>query len=68
MTTPPNKSTTRVPKHPAARVLDGEAEKIKTEKNGMRERMDHTDSIVHLVQGGAGNQVMYRTYDKFLLS
>ena len=87
MTTPPNKSTTRVPKHPAARVLDGEAEKIKTEKthgeegedlqyydayefppslgdssrvhkNGMRERMDHTDSIVHLVQGGAGNQVL----------
>jgi len=32
MTTPPSKSTARVPKHPAARVLDGEAEKIKTEK------------------------------------
>ncbi|XP_063433749.1 transforming acidic coiled-coil-containing protein 1-like isoform X6 [Mytilus trossulus] len=56
MTTPANKTTSRVPKHPATRVLEGEVEKL--ERNGLRDRMDNKETIVQLVQGEAGNQVL----------
>ncbi|CAG2252632.1 Transforming acidic coiled-coil-containing protein 1 [Mytilus edulis] len=48
MTTQANKTTSRVPKHPATRVLEGEVEKL--ERNGLRDRMDNKETIVQLVQ------------------
>ncbi|CAC5416769.1 Transforming acidic coiled-coil-containing protein 3,Transforming acidic coiled-coil-containing protein 2,Transforming acidic coiled-coil-containing protein 1 [Mytilus coruscus] len=85
MTTPTNKTTSRVPKHPATRVLEGEVEKLertygeegedlqyfdayefppsisdssRVKKNGLKDRMDNKETIVQLVQGDAGNQVL----------
>ncbi|XP_052098525.1 transforming acidic coiled-coil-containing protein 2-like isoform X3 [Mytilus californianus] len=85
MTTPTNKTTSRVPKHPATRVLEGEVEKLertygeegedlqyfdayefppsisdssRVKKNGLRDRMDNKETVVQLVQGDAGNQVL----------